>query len=89
MQVKFGVRLRYTGHFLGPVYAIQVKFGSVYALLVIFGVCLRSTGGFFGVFLRSTGNILGPSTLCRSIFGVRLRSTGENLGSIHVKSGFS
>ena len=39
MQVKFEVRLRYAGQFVGSVYGMQVKFG----------VRLRSTGDIWSI----------------------------------------
>ena len=66
-------------NFWRSVSALQVKFMSVYAMLLQ-----------FGVHLRYAGQTLDPSTLCRSNlvsvyamqvkFGVRLRSAGEFWG---------
>ena len=76
LQVRFVVRQRCAGRFLGSVCALQVNFlGSIYALHVKFRVYLRYAGRIwecvfaiqvkFGVCLRYAGEILGLSRLYR------------------------
>ena len=79
-----GVSLRYAGQLLGSVYAMQVKFGFVYARQGQFWVRVRLTGGI-GVCLRYAGEIWGSVYSLMVKFGIRPRSADEYfLGSLYT-----
>ena len=88
---------RLCGRNLGPVYAVQVKFGVPirYAGELFFGWGLSTLyrwnwgpstlcRSVFGVCLTSVRGIRCRSALCRSAFGVDLRYAGQFLGSVYA-----